>query len=142
MPYPIFRSVLSATIISCLFISCSPAEEPVSKEEAVKMAHSIELSVARHNPSLINSILDVRAFAARIEKNTQMDVSSAMREIISQSLQKRMLGKEIVDAVGSAGSYQLLRRYEKEGKQHLLFRMYGDGGLTTMIMNWSSGSGR
>jgi thioredoxin-like negative regulator of GroEL len=109
--------------------SCNLGEHPVSKEEATKVANELQNSFLQRNPDYANNILEINSFCKRIEKNTNIRLTREEKKSLAEGLKKRKLGTEIVNALGTEGSYRLLRQYEKEGKQHLLFRMYYDNGV-------------
>jgi tetratricopeptide (TPR) repeat protein len=46
-----------------------------------------------------------------------------------EGFQQGQFGKAVIDALGKSGTYELIKQYEKDNKQHILFRLYGDGSV-------------
>lgn len=127
-----FSFVLLLLLTSCSLFSCNSfvKEDPVSKKEALQLANAIESSIGHRKVTLVNGLLDPDVFFKRIEQNSKASLSRATRLEIKRSLAGRtQLGAEIVKAIGTDGFYRLLRSYERAGKQHLLFRLYGSSGI-------------
>ncbi|MBN9384175.1 MAG: hypothetical protein J0H74_25715 [Chitinophagaceae bacterium] len=109
--------------------SCSIPDRPVSKEEALALAHRIERSVIQHDNSVLNRIFDEKAFAGRVAKAGGFFFKKELIQGVIEGLHKREFGKEILGALGDSGSYELIKQYEKDHKQHILFRLYSDGSV-------------
>lgn len=107
--------------------SCSVPDRPVSREEALALAHRIERSVIQHDYDVLNRIFDEKAFAAKVIKEGGLFLKVGLVKGAMEGFHKREFGKEIIGLLGSNGSYELIKQYEKDHKQHLLFRLYGDG---------------
>ena len=124
------RQLLIVLLLFTLgFTSCGLSEQPVSEPEALQFARTIENSIARKNPAVMNTVLDIPVFVASVEKNTKQKLDASVREGMQSSIEKKALGAQIIQAAGDDGSYKLLRSYEKNGRRHLLFRLYGPAGL-------------
>jgi hypothetical protein len=115
--------------IPLLFASCSLRENPVTKDEALKLAHRIEYSAAHRDNALLNNIFDEKELARRISKEGGLLMSSALVKGAVEGFQQGQFGKAIIDALGKDGSYELIKYYEKDKKQHILFRLNGEGGV-------------
>ncbi|PWV46131.1 lipopolysaccharide assembly protein LapB [Chitinophaga sp. S165] len=107
-------------------VSCSEPEKPVTKEEAAKVAASLAQAVARHSDSRFNELLDVDAIEERILDQAGKKVDRQMVTRGMKTLRSGEYGKEIVRNIGNKGSYELVKQYEKDNHQHLIFRLYND----------------
>ncbi|HVU57841.1 MAG TPA: hypothetical protein VHD83_22420 [Puia sp.] len=117
-------------LILILFLgSCSMPEHPVSKEEAMKLAHRIEYSATRHDYSVLNNIFDEKELSRRISAEGSLFMSRALVKGAIEGFQQGQYGKAVIDAMGKDGTYELIKQYEKDKKQHILFRLNGDGGV-------------
>lgn len=124
------KSILLCLCAALVFDACQPPEAPVGKEEALALGHRIERSVGRHDTTLLNHIFDEKAMARRVgEAMNGGLLSRAMISSAVKGLVQGGLGAKVVHAIGEEGSYQLVREYEKDGRQHLLFRMFGGEGV-------------
>jgi hypothetical protein len=124
------KTVLLCLCAAFVFHACQPPEPPVSKEEALVLGQRIERTIAKHDTALLNHIFDERALTKRV--GDAMGSSFLNRAMISgavQGVEKGGLGNKVVHAIGEEGSYQLLREYEKDGRQHILFRLFGGEGV-------------
>jgi len=117
-------------LIPALYLcSCTMPDNPVSKEEAAKLAHRIEYSAANHDYSVLNNIFDEKELSRRVSTEGGLFMNKALIKSAIQSFQQDQYGKAVIDAMGKDGGYQLIRQYEKDKKQHILFRLNGDGGM-------------
>ncbi|MEP6674577.1 MAG: hypothetical protein ABJA78_05465 [Ferruginibacter sp.] len=111
-----------------LLISCKAKEQKVTKEEALQTAEKIQSSITAERADFVNDLIDKKSLAKKIAAKMDADKKEPVSEIMNNLSETRM-GDKIVDAVGNKGTYQLVKSYEKDEKQHLLFRMYADGRL-------------
>ncbi|HEX9513164.1 MAG TPA: hypothetical protein VF939_21890 [Puia sp.] len=126
---PALSFLLALFIGSVLLHSCTMPERPVTKEEAMELSRKIEKSVARHNSTLLDKIFDERGFARRVRAETNISLDKGLLEGAIEGVQKARFGQQIVQGLGTDGSYQLVKQYEKDNHQHLLFRLYGNGNI-------------
>lgn len=112
-----------------IIASCSNKEEPVTKEEAMNMAHVIDSAINNKKPAYFNSLLNDKAFAAKVAKVSGTSLSANLREGVKGALKQSDLGDKIIVALRSNGIYELVKQYEKDNIQHLIFRLYSDDGL-------------
>lgn len=116
-----FLLVISIAVLS--LPGCEPKEKPVTKEQALEFASQLEQSIAKGSPDFFNNAFDVRTLASRMKNAEKMSTSEKAKHL-RKSLK---FGSELLATIDKTGSYRLLRSYEKDGKQHLLFRLYYDG---------------
>jgi hypothetical protein len=109
--------------------SCSVNEEPVTKEEALGMSRAIDSSIRYKKPNYWNYLFNEKVFADRVAKISGLNPSADFRKSIKAALKQSDLGDKIIKAARANGTYQLVRQYEKDKAQHLLFRLYSDEGL-------------
>ncbi|HEY8968423.1 MAG TPA: hypothetical protein VIM64_05010 [Puia sp.] len=121
-----YACLLTPALYCC---SCSMPEKPVSKEEALKLAHRIEYSAANHDYSVLNNIFDEKELSRRISSEGGLFMSKALIKGAIQGFQQGQYGKAVIDALGKEGTYEMIKQYEKDKKQHILFRQYGKGGV-------------
>ncbi|MFN8290454.1 MAG: tetratricopeptide repeat protein [Chitinophagaceae bacterium] len=105
--------------------SCSTPEKPVTTEEAREFAHQLELSIGKRDPSFMNDAIDID----EVIKRAGINNSNNGRAFGSGLKQSASMGNRITEGITEEGTYQLVKPYEKEGKQHLIFRLYDDGGI-------------
>jgi len=123
------RSFALLLFFTTYLCSCSLPTNPVSKDEAMKLAHRLEHSAANHDYSVLNNIFDEKEFSHRISAAGGLFMSRELIKGAIQGFQQGQYGKAVVDAMGKDGSYELIKQYEKDKKQHILFRLYGQGGV-------------
>jgi tetratricopeptide (TPR) repeat protein len=104
-------------------------DHPVSKEEAMKVAHRIEYATARHDYTVLNNIFDEKVLSQRISGEGGLFMSKALIKGALEGFQQGQYGKAVVEAMGQYGTYEMIKRYEKDKKQHILFRLIGGGGV-------------
>jgi hypothetical protein len=118
-------------IVSFLFFiaGCFTNERKVTKQEALDFAKNLEASVAEENPNVLNNLFDAETFKKRIKEASGGRLSDSMLAEIPLALKKKRIGDEVVQSTRKGGMYQLVKSYEKEGKQRLIFRLYGSTGI-------------
>lgn len=107
-------------------LSCSEPEKPVTKEEAVRVAASLAETIGRRNASLLNKLLDAEAFENRIHQQSQFKLNRSMVAGAMKGIRGGEFGHQIVTSLSKKGTYELVKRYEKDKHQHLVFRLYDD----------------
>lgn len=112
-------------LIALLNTGCAAKQKPVTKEEALQLAREIEKSAVARDPNFIDNTIDLEALISNMNLK-----SNGLKKDARKGLKGNMdLGKVIINSLGETGTYQLLRQYEKDGTQHLLFRLYSVGGI-------------
>jgi tetratricopeptide (TPR) repeat protein len=123
---PIFPVALTLLILTSCHLT---VEKPVTAKEADDFAKKIEKSVEKQNPVLLNDIVDAQQFGIRILQKAGQRFNLVLDKSAQTALASLKLGDVVMQAIHNGGTYQLLRRYEKEGHQHLIFRLLAEGGL-------------
>ncbi|MGZ8542189.1 MAG: tetratricopeptide repeat protein [Chitinophagaceae bacterium] len=121
--------LLSFIFLLIISASCSVKEKPVTKEEALIMSRAIDSSIRNKKPGYFNSLISEDAFTEKVAKSPGTKSSAGMRRGIKTALEKSDLGDKIIRASRTNGSYELVKQYEKDKIQHLIFRLYSDDGL-------------
>lgn len=114
-------------LLYILFVTaCSAPEKPVTKEEASEVAASLTKAMAHHKAGRLNELLDLEALEKRIKEQSQNKLPSPMIAGALSSLKSGEFGQQIVRNLGKKGNYELVKQYEKDNHQHLVFRMYNE----------------
>jgi hypothetical protein len=123
-------SLLYALLLLLLFsTACSEPEKPATKEEATAFAKTIESSMGKRNAAKFNEALDMALLKKRILEAGNHKIDASIVEGTIKGLQKGQLGSQIAEALGKSGTYELVKQYEKDKNQHLVFRLYIDSKL-------------
>ncbi|HMR91341.1 MAG TPA: tetratricopeptide repeat protein [Chitinophagaceae bacterium] len=123
-----FLLLLSAAAL--LFTSCRQTrEEAVSKEEALALAREIDASIENKKPKNFDNLLNADMLARRIAQNKGVAESPAFLQGIKEGFARVNMGNQIIRGLGDKGTYQLVKHYEKDKVQHLVYRLYADDGL-------------
>jgi hypothetical protein len=123
----------NSILLTALLLFCigSLTAQTVSKDEALQFGHRLETTTNNGDPYMLNHIFDLDKMGEIItRKSTVMSESEEFAAGIRSGFAEKMqgYGNKILATIEN-GNYRLLRGYEKDGEQHLLFRMYGKGGL-------------
>jgi hypothetical protein len=120
------RTILQyGLLLYILFVTaCSVPEEPVTKAEATALAASVSQAIANHNASRFNDLLDMEALEKRINNQSQNKLNRSVLEGAMKGLKSGELGRQIVRSLAEKGTYELVKQYEKNNHQHLVFRLY------------------
>lgn len=124
-------TTLLYTCFSLIFFvtACSEPEKPATKEEAAALAKSIESSMAKRSAAKFNEALDAESLRKRIMEAGKKKIDSRIVDGTIKELKTGQLGTQITQSLGKGGTYQLVKQYEKDQKQHLIFRLYADSKL-------------
>lgn len=121
-------------LIFTLFAGTTQAQ--VVTEAAVEsLRGAIDASVKAQNPAVLDSLISIDALTKGIKMPDGSAVPPSLKEGVGVGLRKRGLGTTIMSELAKGGSYRFVRSYEKEGSRHIIYRLYGDGGLN--YHDWS-----
>lgn len=127
--------LLSITIL--VFVACITKQKPITKEEALDLAKKIEKSVGNDDDRVLDAAFDYNALVQKVK----LPKGFKRKDFIKEAPARMKMGRTIIASIGSKGSYKLLRHYEKDGVQHLLFRLYSEGGLNYHDMQLTRSKG-
>ena len=122
------KKLVLLLLLPLWMISCSEKEQPLTKEEALALGKRLQETVEKGHSQLLDSLFMSPVFADRIAKASG-DVGSSYVKSLKDALKKRTLGREMLKSMHEEDTYELLRHYEKDGRHHLVFRMYGQSGI-------------
>jgi hypothetical protein len=124
LPTPITRALAILVILPLLLPSCTLPDKPVTQKEALDLAAKIERSVDAHNEALLNDIFDQKRFAQRVLDSAHQRFNISIAKGAQEGLAEARWGHQIVTNTRDGGGYSLVHQYEKDGHQHLLFRLF------------------
>jgi hypothetical protein len=116
--------ILTILACACILPSCQLPDKPVSRQEAIELAGRIERSVTAHNEALLNDIFDQKRFAQRVLGEAHQRFNFTLAKEAQAAITEAHWGHQVVSAIRGGGSYALVHQYEKDGHQHLLFRLF------------------
>ncbi|MBX2922717.1 MAG: hypothetical protein KF746_11035 [Chitinophagaceae bacterium] len=122
------RKTLILSVMLYVFVSCSQ-HQVVTTQEAGGMASLIDSFIHNKKPSSFGALFSETAFGERIKEASGNNLPPGFSAAINKQIRKNNLGGEIIDNTRQSGSYELVKQYEKNKVQHLIFRLYGEGGL-------------
>jgi tetratricopeptide (TPR) repeat protein len=98
----------------------------VSTAEATQLAQSIETSINAGNATLFNKSFYLPEMLKIIQQKSRKAKQPGFMQSFGRTFSLNGLGENIVTVIQD-GNYRLLKVYEKDNKQHILFRMFGEG---------------
>jgi hypothetical protein len=114
-------------LLYVLFVTaCSEQEKPVTKQEASEAAVALTKSMAHHDASVLNEMLDFDALEKRVMDESGHKLKPAFVTGAFSSLRSGDFGLQIARSLGEKGTYELVKQYEKNNHQHLIFRLYNE----------------
>ena len=119
-----FHCIVIFILLSLFSCSSSP-EEPVTVQDAKDFARQIQSSIEKRQPEFYNNAFDKKTFLKKAGLPKERDA----RAFSSALSDKLKMGTQLINSISEKGTYQLVKHYEKDNKQHLLFRLYDDGSL-------------
>ncbi|RYZ18227.1 MAG: hypothetical protein EOO16_22955, partial [Chitinophagaceae bacterium] len=116
-------------LATVLLASCGPSEEPLSPAEAAAFARSVDSSIRDDRYSRLDEVIDKDLLAQETARAAGKKLNADLRRGVIEGLSKHGFSQQVSAAVANGGTYRLVRTYEKEGRQHMIFRLYGDDGV-------------
>jgi hypothetical protein len=111
-------------LFALVLFSCNTPVKPVTAEEAKDFGRQLQSSVEKRDGDFFDHAIDKKAF---LKKAGLADDDA--RAFGSGFTEKLNIGTQLVRSLSKKGTYQLVKQYEKDQKQHLLFRLYDNGSL-------------
>lgn len=109
-PYILFSLLAVTLMTSCL----GPQEQPVTKEEALKLAHDIDSAIAIENADFFVNVINMDIFMQRVAAATGLKKSRSLKQEMLRGLKTANMGGQIINSISQGkGSYQLVKHYEK-----------------------------
>ena len=112
-------------LFAFFLIACGGKEKPILEKEAREFAKKLEQSIEKKDGQFMDDAVD----RDEIIKRAGLKSSSSAREFGAGIRKAANMGTKIVEALKEEGSYELVKVYEKESKQHMIFRLYSDGSI-------------
>ena len=112
-----------------LLASCKTKEKPVTKEEAVQFAKSLEKSIAVRNENFFNNAFDLDAMLLKMKAAAPDEPGSFWKGVKEGMGEKMKFGSKVVQSLGNKGTYLIVKQYQQGDKQHVLFRLFSDGSI-------------
>lgn len=117
-------ALFTISAAAALLSSCSLPDKPVTKQEALDLAKKIERSVIIHNETFLNQIFDEKRFSQRVLAEAHQRFNFVLAKEAQTAITEARWGHQVVSATEGGGTYYLVHQYEKDGHQHLLFRLF------------------
>lgn len=112
-----------------VFSNCKMEEKPVSSLEAITVKNIIDSCIKIKRPAEFNKLFSARLLAESISKKQKKKLGSSFIKGVSTALSNASMGQQIMSSIKDNGSYEMVKHYEKDSKQHLIYRLYADGSL-------------
>src|SRR5687767_5906664 len=117
--------ICSLLVVTLAMASClGPQEQPVSQDEARVMAQKINSAIANKSDETFLGFIQLDVFTQRISDASGKEIPRSFKKGLKEGMKNANLGGQIIEAIKDKGSYELVKQYEKNKIQHLLFRMY------------------
>jgi hypothetical protein len=114
-------------LLYILFVTaCSAPEQPVTKAEATAVADSVMKQVAQRNSSWFKDLFDFEEFEKKIATQADDQINRTMLKGAIDGFKKSDFGEQIITSLGKTGTYELVKQYDKNNRQHLVFRLHNE----------------
>ncbi len=121
--------LLALSFSYCSENSTSPKPQPLDKNEALAFADKIETAVYKKNPRVFDSMFSIETFAQKLGDLKGVKISKKNAKHLGDGIARGNLGKQIIAQTVKGGGYDFIHYYEKDKKHHVIFRLYGEGGI-------------
>jgi len=126
LQFSLIRTLAFFLLAGPVLISCKQTEQKrVTADEAKTFAKKLESSIEKREAGFMDEAIAKETFM----KKAGIGSSKEARAFGSGIEQGMKMGTSITRSISKKATYQLVKQYEKDQKQHVLFRMYDDGSL-------------
>jgi tetratricopeptide (TPR) repeat protein len=101
---------------------------PVTDSEAENISTKLEQSIDRGDPEMLNHLIDFPEFIKRTGSRSKLRDNVDTLTKIAAGFGLFNIGNGILE-IAKNGSFMLVHRFVQHEEVHLLFRVFGDGGL-------------
>ena len=124
------RIVRILVISLLIFSSCKEKEKPVTRQEAQAFAESLEKSISKRDKEFFDNAFSIRSVAELIEDSLKDKQTKNELKGMTQGIKNKLkIGTQLVSMMSEEATYRLVKIYEKNQEQHIIFRLYDDGRL-------------
>ena len=116
-----FKSLLFFIMLLLLMLgACKPAPQQLTNEEAIQFAKDLEQSIQKGEADLLDNAFDKDTFIDKMNLPNTADGKGFGKGVVN----KLKLGTQITTALSDMDNFDFIRHYVKEGKHHLIFRVF------------------
>lgn len=112
-------------LLAIFLFACSGKEKPILEKEAREFAKQLQQSIEKKDGQFMDDAVDRDEIISR----AGLKSNSGAREFGAGIRKAANMGSKIVEALSKEGSYEMVKIYEKDSKQHMIFRLYSDGSI-------------
>lgn len=109
-------------LVAVIYCSCETREEKLTQKEALEFANAIEKSIAKGDGSFLDKAFSKKEFTKRLN----LPDGDEARGYATGIMSKLTLGSQITAVLSGRDAFSFIKHYEKEGKHHIIFRIYMD----------------
>ena len=122
---------IPSLLFTCFLIlsACKTEEKTVTTAEAMVVKDIIDSCIQIKRPAEYNKLFSEKLLSENIAKKQNKKVDNSFEKGIVAGLNNAAIGQQIISSIGQYGSYEFVKQYEKDNRQHLIYRLYGDGSL-------------
>ena len=124
------KTYLLLTVLGALYLTA--AAQPITDHQALETAHRLETATNNGDFYSLSQFMCGDSMLANIRQKSQAlkdpDHFASFRSGFMPGFSTGAFGKQVLTNIRN-GNYRLLREYDSAGTKHLLFRLFGDGGL-------------
>jgi pentatricopeptide repeat protein len=122
---------LPLIIFFLLLTAAGRAQLAPTDDEALRAAHRIENAGDSMRPVELTSFLDIGSLVGNIQKKSDALKDSAFLHGFMETFPKGMAGIGAkINSAATGGSFRLVKEYDRGGVKHLLFRGFGNSGIS------------
>jgi hypothetical protein len=119
----LFKKIVAGLVITAfLLFACKQTLQVLTKEEALAFGKAIENSIKKGNGELLDNSFNREEFIKKMNLPNTSESSGFVKGI----MQKLTLGSQLVSILKDRDNFEVIKNYVKEGRQHIIFRMYTD----------------
>jgi tetratricopeptide (TPR) repeat protein len=107
------------------------AQQAPTDEEALRAGHRIENASDSMRPVELTGFLDIGSLIDNLKKKSDALKDPAFLRGFMETFPKGMAGIGArINSTASGGSFRLIKEYDRSGVKHLLFRGFGNSGIS------------
>ena len=104
-----------------LMSACKPKLQQLTNEEAISFAKQMQTSIKKGDGAFLDNAFDKDAFIGKMN----LPDKDAGKGFGKGIMDKLNLGTQISNSLSDQDQFEFIKHYVKEGKHHIIFRLYG-----------------
>jgi hypothetical protein len=116
-------------ILTITLFASGCREKPLTAQDAQQLRAQMDSAIRNKDVTVFSNLLDAEELGDRVIAQMPGKTDLSTKSGIRKSASGFSLGNQLMLEIRKGADYSFVRAYSENGVQHLIYRLYGDGGL-------------